>query len=68
MRLKKLWDELGSYNNTICYCGADNKGCRLMQFLMGLNESYSAIRGQMLLMNSVPNVTQAYSSIIQEEK
>ena len=24
-RLKKLWDELGSYNDTVCSCGADHK-------------------------------------------
>ncbi|KAL6316042.1 hypothetical protein AAG906_015458 [Vitis piasezkii] len=45
-RLKKLWDELGSYNDTVCSCGADHKRRRLMQFLMGLNESYNAIRGR----------------------
>ena len=39
-----------------------------MQFLMGLNESYSAIQGQILLMNPLPDVTKAYSSIVQEEK
>ena len=39
-----------------------------MQFLMGLNESYNAIRGQILLMNPLPDVAKAYSSIIQEEK
>jgi len=67
-RLKKLWDELGSYNDTVCSCGADHKRRKLMQFLMGLNESYSAIRGQILLMNPLPDVAKAYSSIIQEEK
>ena len=67
-RLKKLWDELGSYNDTVCSCGADHKRRRLMQFLMGLNESYSAIRGQILLMNPLPDVAKAYSSIVQEEK
>ncbi|KAG6508165.1 hypothetical protein ZIOFF_033535 [Zingiber officinale] len=41
---------------------------KLMQFLMGLNESYNDIRGQLLLMNLFPDVSQAYSSIIQEEK
>ncbi|RVX01388.1 Retrovirus-related Pol polyprotein from transposon TNT 1-94 [Vitis vinifera] len=67
-RLKRLWDELGSYNDTVCSCGADHKRRRLMQFLMGLNESYNAIRGQILLMNPLPDVAKAYSSIVQEEK
>ena len=67
-RLKKLWDELGSYNDTICSCGVDHKRRKLMQFLIGLNESYNAIRGQILLMNPLPDVAKAYSSIIQKEK
>ena len=40
----------------------------MMQFFMGLNESYSAIRGQILLMNPLPSVRQTYSSVSQEEK
>lgn len=39
-----------------------------MQFLMGLNETYSTIRGQILLMNPLPSMRQAYSSVSQEEK
>ena len=39
-----------------------------MQFLMGLNETYSAIRGQILLMHPLPTIRQAYSAISQEEK
>jgi hypothetical protein len=50
-RLKKLWDELGSYNDTVCSCGADHKRRRLMQFLMGLNESYSAIQSRLLIIH-----------------
>ncbi|KAF7143271.1 hypothetical protein RHSIM_Rhsim05G0165100 [Rhododendron simsii] len=61
-KLKGLWDELSSYNDTICSCGADHKRRRLMQFLMGLNESYNGIRGHILLMNPLPDVTKAYSS------
>ncbi|KAL5824690.1 hypothetical protein ACOSQ3_020753 [Xanthoceras sorbifolium] len=41
---------------------------KLMQFLMGLNDSYSGVRGQILLMNPLPLVRQAYSSVSQEEK
>ena len=35
---------------------------------MGLNESYSSARGQILLMNPLPSVRQAYAFIVQEEK
>jgi hypothetical protein len=66
-KLKGLWDELRSYNGTVCSCGADYKRRQLMQFLMGLNESYKAIRGQILLLNPLPDVRQAYASIVQEE-
>ncbi|RVW76462.1 hypothetical protein CK203_056873 [Vitis vinifera] len=48
-KLKGLWDELASYNAAAH--GAQQDQQKLMQFLMGLNESYSAIRGQILLMN-----------------
>ncbi|XP_070676213.1 uncharacterized protein [Malus domestica] len=68
-KLKSLWDELSSYNDSSsCTCGAQNERNRLIQFLMGLNDSYSAVRGQILLMNPLPTVRQAYSSISQEEK
>ena len=57
-----------SQAHVTCTCGADNKRRKLVQFLMGLNNSYSTIRGQHLLMNPLSDGTQAYSSIIQEEK
>ncbi|WKA05692.1 hypothetical protein VitviT2T_023641 [Vitis vinifera] len=65
-KLKGLWDELASYNAAAH--GAQQDQQKLMQFLMGLNESYSAIRWQILLMNPLPSVRQAYSSVSQEEK
>ena len=62
-KMKGLWDELASYNDLpICSCGAMKKHHEreerngLLQFLMGLNESYSAVRGQILLMNPLPNL------------
>lgn len=39
-----------------------------MQFLMGFIAFYSAIRRKIFLINPLPDVAQAYSSIIQEEK
>ena len=39
-----MWDELASYN--VAAHGAQQDQQKLMQFLMGLNESYSTIRGK----------------------
>ena len=41
---------------------------RLGQFLMGLNETYSAIRGQIMLIQPLPTVKKAYSLLCEEEK
>ncbi|CAL8151589.1 unnamed protein product [Prunus armeniaca] len=74
-KMKGLWDELASYNDSpTCSCGAIKKHHEkeernaLMQFLMGLNESYSAVRGQILLMNPLPSLRRAYALVSQEEK
>ena len=74
-RLKGLWDELASYSDVpTCTCGAmkdhaerDERN-RVMQFLMGLNDSYAAARGQILLMQPLPSIRNIYSLISQEEK
>ncbi|KAM2220643.1 hypothetical protein ACFX1S_019828 [Malus domestica] len=74
-KLKALWDELTSYHEPpTCTCGGlkkinerDEKE-RVMQFLMGLNESYVAVRGQILLMQPLPDTRKAYSLVLQQEK
>ena len=38
-----------------------------MQFLMGLNDVYSSVRSQILLMDPLPSVNKAYSLILQDE-
>ncbi|KAK4384195.1 hypothetical protein Sango_3082800 [Sesamum angolense] len=43
---------------------ADN----LMQFLMGLNDSFDHVRNQILMMEPLPNVTKAYSVVLRVEK
>ncbi|KAH7679687.1 Zinc finger CCHC-type protein [Dioscorea alata] len=74
-RIKGLWDEIQTLCNLPqCSCGASQElhkleeGQKLMQFLMGLNESYTVVRGTILMMKPLPSVRQAYSLLIQEEK
>lgn len=39
-----------------------------MNFLMGLNDSFSQTRGQILLMDPLPSINRVFSLIVQEEK
>ncbi|GJV13486.1 cysteine-rich receptor-like protein kinase 8, partial [Tanacetum coccineum] len=78
-KLKGLWDEHDALEalylcNCVCNCenGKNNSDReqrkRLIQFLMGLDECYSNIRGQILLLQPLPSVAKAYGMIRQEEK
>ena len=40
----------------------------VMQFLMGLNESYAQNRGQILMIEPLPSLSKVFSLIIQEER
>ncbi|KAF8393202.1 hypothetical protein HHK36_021443 [Tetracentron sinense] len=75
MKLKGYWDELASYNTVPnCTCGMlktlseYQQQEHVYQFLMGLNDSYSAIRSQILTMDPLPSISKTYSLILQEEK
>ncbi|GKU85528.1 hypothetical protein SLEP1_g194 [Rubroshorea leprosula] len=68
-------DELTIYNpHPACTCEVAmeistlDEQNRLMQFLIGLNESYSNLRRQILLMNPLPNVSKALSLVLQDER
>lgn len=74
-KLKGYWDELDTLEAPymcICPCTCENGKAngerdqrkRLMQFLMGIDECYSNVRGQMLLMQPLPTVAKAYNMII----
>ncbi|XP_019248441.1 PREDICTED: uncharacterized protein LOC109227698 [Nicotiana attenuata] len=78
-KLKKLWEELATLSkrnqcNCICNCGAKEnmykaeQDRRLIQFLMGLNEVYTVVRGSILMMNPLPNLAQAFSALVQDGK
>ena len=39
-----------------------------IQFFMGLNSSYTIVRGNILMMTPFPSISQAYSLLVQEER
>lgn len=54
-----------------CTCGAMHEHIeaqKLIQFLSGLNETYSTIKSNILMMSFVPNMEKAYSILIIDEK
>jgi len=63
-KFKGLWVEFSNYRT--CTCGHQVEEC-IMSFLMGLNETYAAVRGQILLMDPVPPLSKVFSLIIQDE-
>nr|XP_009781708.1 PREDICTED: uncharacterized protein LOC104230565 [Nicotiana sylvestris] len=78
-KMKKLWEELTnpsakSVCNCHCTCGAKEnmhkveQDRRLIQFLMGLNEVYTVVRGSILMMNPLPSMAQTFALLVQEEK
>ena len=40
----------------------------IMQLLMGLNDSFSYIRGQILLMDPIPSIDKVHSLLVQDER
>ncbi|KAB5520101.1 hypothetical protein DKX38_024420 [Salix brachista] len=73
--MKGLWDELANHQPLpACTCGAlktvmsYHHQQHVYQFLMGLNESYSHVRGQILLMDPLPSINKVFSLIIQDER
>ncbi|XP_055806894.1 uncharacterized protein LOC129875628 [Solanum dulcamara] len=78
-KMKKLWKEMNTIDiNSQCTCvrinGGKNKmrkveqDKRLIHFLIGLNEMYTAIRGNIVMMSTLPNMAQAFAILSQEEK
>lgn len=70
-RMKRLWEELSKLHvktqcNCNCTCGAKDsmfkveQDRRLIQFLMGLNEVYTVVRGNILMMNPLPSLAQTF--------
>lgn len=72
--LKSYWDEIQNfYPMPKCTYGAvqtvlDYKQCEyVLQFLIGLNESFASVHGQILLMDPIPHINKVFSLVLQEE-
>lgn len=73
--LKSFWDELINYRPLpTCSCGG-LKGVAdfqqqeyVMKFLVGLNETFGHIRGQILLSDPLPPINKLFSLILQEKR
>ncbi|XP_061367193.1 uncharacterized protein LOC133310301 [Gastrolobium bilobum] len=79
-RIKILWDELEALQPTpTCTCvrpcysiASDVKNIRekdySIRFLKGLNDQFSNVRSQIMLMNPLPLVNRVFSLIMQQER
>ena len=78
-QLNVMWDEIENYRALPC-CTCGSCTCSInekltqfqlqdlvMQFLMGLNESYNQIRWQILLIDPLPSINKVYSLLVQDE-
>lgn len=79
--MKTLWDELDILNplpvctcNPSCSCGAlrkigeERNKNQVVRFLRGLNDQYSGVRSQLMLLDSLPNVNRVFAMIAQQER
>ncbi|XP_074380644.1 uncharacterized protein LOC141721574 isoform X2 [Apium graveolens] len=78
-KFKKLYDDLLSVSNIpkctcVCTCKARaeieqyDEVLKVMQFLMGLNENFTNIRGQLLMMSHMPKLVQVLGLLQQDER
>lgn len=79
-KLKQLWEELKNHEaSPTCCCGRldcsnlkqlneREEQDRILKFLMGLNDSYTATRGQILMMEPRPTISKVFNLISQEER
>ncbi|XP_060961970.1 uncharacterized protein LOC133032138 [Cannabis sativa] len=76
-KLKTIWEELTNYRPSCtcngCTCGGVKKLQDhyhmeyIMSFLMGLSDSFSQVRGSILLMDPLPEVNRVFHLVTQEE-
>ncbi|WVZ12767.1 hypothetical protein V8G54_017297 [Vigna mungo] len=69
--LKALWEELDNFRPmTVCGCSAKTYHTQdfIIRFLKGLDDRFSVVRSQVLLMEPLPFVNRIFSMVIQHER
>jgi len=75
-KMKTLWQKLASTKSQKrckCNCGKveelleDTETSRVIQFLMGLNESYANVRGQIINKKNRPSLSEIYNMLDQDQ-
>jgi len=80
-RLKILWKEIEIYRCVVLYnctskCSCDlipklqreRKDDYVIRFLRGLNDEYSQVRSQVMIMDPMPSIVKTFSMILQHER
>ena len=74
-KLKILWDELKNFQPILsCHCGGTESWLKyqqqecVLQFLMGLNESFAQTHTQIQLMDPILSISKVFSLVVQEER
>ena len=80
-RLKILWKEIELYRcvlvctcSTSCSCGLlprlqkEREDDCVIRFLRGLNDDYSQVRSQVMMMDPMPSIIKTFSMILQHER
>lgn len=74
-RMKRLWEDLNTFHTNDKYsfdytCGEREhlykaeQGSKLIQILMRLNEAYTAVRENILMINPLPIISQTISLLV----
>ncbi|CAN7045248.1 unnamed protein product [Brassica oleracea var. botrytis] len=79
-KLKQLWEELKNHESPYTCC-CNRSDCsslkrilqrdeqdKILKFLTGLNDTFTATRGQILMMEPRPNISKVFNLVSQEER
>ena len=79
-RLKQLWEELKNHESPYtCWCARHDcaslkrianieEQYHILKFLTGLNDTYTATQGQILMMDPKPNISKVFNLVSQAER